>query len=1133
MATRQFDPILSHLRALAGPPDDCGDAELLERFLLSREEAAFAALVRRHGPLVLGVCRRMLRHEQDAEDAFQAAFLVLARKAGSIRNKESLAAWLYEVAYHIAARMRAETVRRNIHERQVAGMPRANADAEVTEREWVAVLDEELNRLPEKYRRPLVLCCLQAKTHAHAAQELGLPVGSISRLLGRARELLRERLSDRGFTVPAALLGTALTAETLTAAVPHSLIVVTAQAARLVVLGAADAVRSASARPLGLADKALQTMSLTRLKMMTVVLILGSVLGGAGLVAQQTWLGGPPERSSQEQPKASPETAAKAAPAAVRNDRFGDPLPSGAIARLGTVRFRHEGEAWSLVFSPNGKILAALTASRVILWDARTGKEIQRLPEMRGSIPIGRLIDFSPDGRTLAGPQDSNHVGLWNVATGKLLRALDVPSKNKGIELSGSGLHTIRFSPDGRFLAVAGSNNRCYVLDAVTGEALHHFKEERTDGPPVSPNSLMFSPDSKMLAMQVLVRWKPMAYEIQVRDVRTGKILRRWQVGSDFLCDLAFSPDGKMLAAGGTDWITIWDAATSEVRTRIEKKKMGQSTNLAFTPDGKTLLSGSERDGKVHVWDVATGKERQQLDPRIGLVRSMVLSPDGKTVAAGGVYNTIRLWDVASGRELFPDPPGHSSSVKAVAYSPDGKLLLSAGENRQAWLWDTATGKAVRQIRVANGRAVAFSPDGQRFALLSQDKNIHVGDVATGKELFRLPPGDVWGVNALAYSPDGKILISADYLPVKGKNDVVCNLNVWDASTGRFLRRSSLAGIRPDSMALRGDGRTLAIGGASDRKLIRLWDLERDEEILALGGHELPVISLAFSPDGRTLVSGSNDRTVRLWEVATGKEIAVLKGHKREVATVAFSPDGRLVASGGDGTRNPVYDEIRLWDAATGAEIQHFQGHNSGVTSLAFSPDGARLASGLNNSTVLLWDVPRSDRRTRQLTPRDLGSLWTDLAGEDARRAYAAIRKLTEDPEQTLAFLTDRLHPAPRTESERIRRWIVDLSSDEYAVRQTARKELAALGEQARPLLRECLTVKPSLEVRKRVEELLSQTKVLHAGDVVRGVRAAATLEQIATPAARRLLEQLAQGAPEARLTREAKSSLERLAKQR
>ena len=1104
--------VLNHLRRL-----HCADAagrtdrELLRAFAAHNDQDAFAAVLTRHAALVWGVCRRILGHHQDAEDAFQATFLILARRAGSARWQASVGGYLYTVAQRLAVRARQRREQRRSHERQASRTPRVESSL----RELAAVVDEELRHLPAKYRDPLLLHYLEGATAEAAALQLGLSRAAFYNRLARARELLRGRLSRQGLSLAAPLLASALTQE-VEAAAPSLIQAVLRGLTGTVPQGVAS-----------LAAEALRNALLTKLKLgLALGLLLSVATGGVAL-----WTPGPMSPHPQaERPVEPPRTDDKAAR---RVDRYGDPLPPGAIARLGTARFRHEGKAHSLVFSPNGKILAALTAGGCILWDARTGKEIQRVPDMRGSLSISRLCDFSPDGRMLAGPCDNNQIGLWDAATGKQLHTF-AARQNGGIA-GWCQIHTVRFSPDGKFLAIGGDGGGSYVLDVATGKALHHFKDE-------SVHYLAFSPDGKMLAMEVaeFANRKLKATEIQLREVRTNKILRRWQGhGSSYACDLAFSVDGKMLALGDMDRITIWDAETGKVRTRIEKK-IGQIRNLAFTPDGKTLFSGSEGDGKVRVWDVATGEERRQFDSHLGILQSMALSADGKTIAAGGLYSTIRLWDVASGRELFPDPPGHSASVNAVAFSPDGKLLISAGENRQAWLWDSATGNPVRQLRVPSAQSVAFSPDGQHFALLSPGKydssrDILVCDVASGKELFRVPPSDVRWVNAVAYSPNGKTLVSAGW-KTTGQNKGLCNLNVYDASTGKFLRRFSIAMLGPQCLAFSPDGRELAIGGGWVPDSIRLWDPVRGEEIIGLRGHESHVTSLAFSPDGRTLVSGGDDRTVRLWEVATGKEIAALKGHEQEVATVAFSPDGRIVASGGV---HPVYgggtheNEIRLWDAATGEEVQHFRGHNSGVTSLAFSPDGTRLASGLGNGIVLLWEVPRGRLRIRQLSPGERKALWSDLADEDARRAYAAIRKLIEDPERTIGFLRDRLRPAPRTDPERIRQLIVDLDSEEYAVRQVAMKELAALGELAGPLLRERLAANPPLEVRKRVEELLSQTKVLHAGEVVRGVRAVEALEHIGTSDAREVLESLAKGAPEARLTREAKASLERLAKRR
>ena len=214
------------------PAGELADGELLELFSRWHDEDAFAELVRRHGPMVLGVCRRVLGDAHAAEDAFQATFLVLVRRAGSLGRPESLANWLHGVAYRTAKKAQVAAARRRGHERQVAAMAAADPTVEISRQEICAVLDEELQRLPEKYRAPLVLCYLEGKTNEQAARQLGWPSGSMSARLARGREMLRERLAHRNRAVPAGVLPAILAEQAAAADVPANLAEATVRAAR-------------------------------------------------------------------------------------------------------------------------------------------------------------------------------------------------------------------------------------------------------------------------------------------------------------------------------------------------------------------------------------------------------------------------------------------------------------------------------------------------------------------------------------------------------------------------------------------------------------------------------------------------------------------------------------------------------------------------------------------------------------------------------------------------------------------------------------------------------------------------------------------------------------------------------------
>jgi RNA polymerase sigma factor (sigma-70 family) len=292
MVTGSLQAFLRNLRGMAGGRGtrETPDTQQLERFVTARDEAAFASLVQRHGPMVLGVCRQLLHDPHDAEDAFQGVFLVLARKAGAIGRRDLLANWLYGVAYRVAARARANAHRRGAQERQGVEMIAVQPPEPDPGAEWRPVLHEELNRLPEKYRSPLVLCYLQRQTREEAARELGWTEGTVKGRLERARDLLRARLTRRGLALSAGLMATALAANT-SAAAPAALLNATVKGALLFAIGN-TAAGEVSASAAALAAWALNRLFLTTVKVLAAVSVLAGLSVGACMLWPRVLEGG-------------------------------------------------------------------------------------------------------------------------------------------------------------------------------------------------------------------------------------------------------------------------------------------------------------------------------------------------------------------------------------------------------------------------------------------------------------------------------------------------------------------------------------------------------------------------------------------------------------------------------------------------------------------------------------------------------------------------------------------------------------------------------------------------------------------------------------------------------------------------
>jgi len=628
------------------------------------------------------------------------------------------------------------------------------------------------------------------------------------------------------------------------------------------------------------------------------------------------------------------------------------------LCRVEPLVLTDETEINGMAFSPDGDRLASAGGDGTIkIWNSTTGTVVHAFPAHQGAVIS---VVFHPDGRHLASRGADLKVKIWDLtATGQAMFTESCDATRKF-----GTAYTIAFSPDGRQLA-AGSDGAVRVWDWKNRQLLQSLPGHNFHSIPVA-----FSGDGRLATgsfREPLRIWNP----------QTAQLLRTVPAHRHPIGALAFSPDGNWLASASFDrTVKLSDSRTGAVLHTFDLHT-GNVECVAFSRNGRRLASGGE-DKTVRVWDATTGREVLGLHGHTDRCGCVAFSPDGQRLASASSDGTIRFWD---GTPLRGDERGqealtfaeHNDEIRSVAFSPtplrpgesgrvEGSVVASAGHEGLVKVWDAQSGRVSAEFsgheQLSGLRGVVFCvawrPKGDRIASAGID-TVRVWDVRTHQEVFKLPAAMgriTLPYQAVAFSSDGRYLIT-------GKVDG--SVQVWDAGTG-----AKIGTLATHSREIRGvvfSKDCAHLASASSDGIVKLWDAkrldkkhldEKQEARLILRARVAgPGLNVAFSADGRRLVTGGEANTVKIWDVPTGRELHTLVGHSRDVYTVAFSPDddSRWIASAGEDST------VKVWDSHTGALVRNFRGHTSLVSSVAFSPDGRRLVSGSRDHTVKVWDV--------------------------------------------------------------------------------------------------------------------------------------------------------------------------------